>query len=95
MTKHQKLAKLARQCEEATSWAKKNELQVFCLYEDKDRMVSRVGNYSVEMLVNLAYWLAKEHPDAISRARMFLIEEMGVAKVKETEEAADASVATG
>lgn len=89
MDKHQKLAKLARMCEEATAWAKKSEIQVFALYEAKDKMVERVGYFSEDMLVNLAYWLAKEHPAAISRARMVMIEEMGQDAVKRAEDATE------
>lgn len=95
MTKHQKIDKLARLCEGAATWGKTSELQVFILHESKDRLVSTSGYYSADMLVNLAYWLAKEHPEAISRARMVLVEEMGATAVKEKESAVEDAVSGG
>lgn len=92
MDKHQKLEGLHRRAEELAAYAKKHGLQCFAIYEVKDHQVGIQQHCTEELLVNLCAHVGMNHPTAIHRARMVMLEQMGRKAVEQHEAKAEALV---
>lgn len=95
MDKHQKLDGLGRRAEELVAHAKKHGLQCFVIYEVKDHQVGIQQHCTEELLVNLAAHIGMNHPAAIHRARMIMIEQMGRKEVEAKEAEAEKAIILG
>ena len=92
MTKHQAIDKLVRQAEEMRKHAAKSGLQCFIFHEVKDHKVALDGHYSEDLVVNIAAHIGFNHPSAIQRARMMMMDMAGRQKVEEVEKTTESVV---
>jgi len=74
---------------------KKSGLQFFVCHEVRDQKITIEGLHSEELLVNIAAHLGLNHPTAVHRARMLMMEIAGRQKVEQIEADAKASVVLG
>lgn len=95
MTKHQSLGKLQKLVEQVAAHCKAHDLQFFICYEVKDNKITIEGRHSEELLVNVAAHLGLNHPAAVHRARMLMMEVAGRQRVESIEKAADGAVVLG